>query len=94
MARPVPFRRLVAAVGTRVSIWDHDFIVRRVDIQAMRANTGFIYIGDDSVCAESGHENGNFLEAKGVITLEGVNLRELFIDSTVANEGVTGLAYT
>jgi hypothetical protein len=70
--------------------------VSRVLFQALRANTGFVGIGGRNVRVQSGEQNCISLavpatSTPNMQTFENVNLFDLYIDVTVANEGV---AYT
>lgn len=68
------------------------FLVRRVDIQALQTNTGFVYIGDENVLSSAGGENGVSLDAREILTLHEVDLADIFMVTTVADESVTYLA--
>lgn len=91
MANPINGRRVVEAVGIRASLADTSTQVSRVDIQAMANNTGTIYVGGANTSAESGFENGLGLEAGETVNFQNCDLHEIYIDATVAGEGVTFL---
>ena len=67
-------------------------IAGRIDITALRTNTGQVYIGDVNVSAQAGSEAGFELDVVSnrgdTITLYNQDLYELWIDATVNGEGV------
>jgi len=70
--------------------------VRRVTFQALRANTGFVALGNYGVRVQSGEQNSLSLAVPATSTpqmqtFEDVDLFDLWLDVSVANEGV---AYT
>jgi LysM repeat protein len=82
----------VTTAGTRVQVSGSDLYVYSVSVQAKKANTGKIYVGDSSVSSSRGYQ----LEPGEVITLNGFdgkateefNVTDLYVDATVNGEGV------
>jgi hypothetical protein len=68
--------------------------VARVLCQALRANTGFVGIGGRNVRVQSGEQNCISLAVPATSTpqmqeFQNVNLMDLYLDVSVANEGVS-----
>lgn len=83
----------VTTAGTRVRVYATDLFVHVVTIQAKKANTGKIYVGDSAVSSSQGHqlEAGESYVINGMIEkqfLEQVNLKNIWIDSSANGEGV------
>lgn len=84
-------RQIVTTIGSPVQV---SFITEtwsQVTFQALFANTGYVAIGGPAVRAQSGEQNA--LLIKGGTSLErqvfnNVRLCDLWIDATVANDGV------
>lgn len=79
--------------GTRKALSATDVYAYAIRIQASKANTGKIYVGDSTVSSSNGQE----LEAGESIVLNNferpnnlleLNLADLYIDSSVNAEGV------
>ena len=82
-------RQLVFTVGEPVRLSDVSMIVQDVDVTALSTNTGTIYVGDVDVGAAAGSEAGfSPLSAGDALTFENVDLREIWLDATVAENGV------
>lgn len=89
--------KAVTTAGTRVQITTSHILATALTIQALRTNTGYIYVGDSSVAVGQGIELG----ANRVFSFSGAkdrggncefDLSEVYIDSSVNGEGVR-LAY-
>lgn len=88
-------RQIVTTIGTPVQIATDQTVYASVTFQALYANTGYIAIGGANVRARDGEQNA--LLIKGGTSLErhtftNVRLSDLWMDSTVANEGVAWVA--
>ena len=82
---------ITPGIPTRVK--DVPTPVQSVTFQALRANTGFVGIGGSNVHIQSGEQNALSLAVPATSTpqmqsFNGVDLFDLWIDVTVANEGV------
>lgn len=82
-------RRTVASAGTRVQLSTTSVPVKKVIIQALQSNTGFIAVGGSTVVAATGSERGYILLPFNSITLTVTNLNLIYLDSTVDGEGVS-----
>lgn len=65
----------------------------RVLIQALRDNTGFVAVGGANVRVRNGEQNSASLAVPATSTpqmreITNVNLSDLYLDVTVANEGI------
>lgn len=60
-----------------------------VIIQALRTNTGFIFIGGTDVLGTAGSENGISITPAQTIMIPANNLNVIYLDATVSGEGVT-----
>lgn len=87
-------RQVVAAAGTRVQLVNAAIVstVRSVLVQALSANTGVIVVGDSQVVAAAATRRGVALTAGQSVTVDVDDLSDVWIDATVAGEGVTYLA--
>lgn len=82
-------RKTVTAVGVPERISDLDLpLAGRVDITALSSNTGVIHVGLRDTSAVTGQENGWRLAALDVATFESQQLYDVWIDATVAGEGI------
>ena len=84
-------RQIVTTVGTPVQLSNDTTAYSRVTVQALFADTGYVAIGGPNVRASDGSQNALLL--KGGTSLEiqtftNVRLCDLWVDATVANEGV------
>ena len=66
--------------------------VLRCDVTALPTNTGTIWIGDRDVCAIAGMERGAPLGSNEQYTIPESNLKDWYVDASVADEGVAFLA--
>ena len=88
-------RQIVTTVGTPVQVSPLTDVWSQVTFQALFANTGYVAIGGATVRASDGSQNA--LLIKGGTSLErqtftNVRLCDLWIDATVANDGVAFVA--
>lgn len=79
-------RVVVAVPGTRVQL--PLLAVRAVSIAALPTNVGYIYLGNAAVTAA----NGRVLAARESIDVAIFSLSGLWIDASVAGEGISYLA--
>ena len=77
----------VTTAGTRVQL--PSLVCSKVTIIAKRLNTGYIYVGKNTV---SSTVYGAELAALDSIDLEVSNLNEIWIDSSVSGEGICYVA--
>lgn len=88
-------RQIVTTIGTPVQVAPDTTTYSRVTFQALRANTGYVAIGGYGVRARNGEQNailllgGTTLEMQ---TFSNVRLADLWVDATVANDGVAFVA--
>lgn len=86
------YRRSNIAAGTPVQLSDGPLRVSRASVYAVRANTGYICIGDANVRARDSEQNsrsvagGNHPEGRDFVD---VDLYDLWFDATVSGEAVT-----
>ena len=67
---------------------------RHLIVMPLDGNTGNIWIGGENTRAVAGSEAGMMLRAKHWIRLDGCDLAEVWVDSTVDGDGVAWLAIT
>lgn len=89
MERVRSFRRTVPTIGKPVPLVDQSMPVAHVTIFAMSTNTGRIYLGDNGVQAVAGLESGFQMFTNDSQTFHDVDLKDIWIDATVVDEGVT-----
>lgn len=77
----------VTTAGTKVQL--SDIACREVIIIAKRTNTGYIYVGGNTVSSTS---YGAELAAKDSITIPVNNVNKIYIDSSVSGEGISYVA--
>jgi len=82
-------RAVVPVAGTAVPLSEVSIGCQRVDIQAMKNNSGTIVIGGPTVVAEEANRTGIALEAGEGYALSIADLQDVFIDATTDGEGVT-----
>lgn len=88
----------VTTAGTAVSISDTDLLVRSAVIQARKANTGDIAMGDQAVTNNG--LSGTVLAARDTYTLaedgsnDLYNLKDIWINADASGDGVTVTYYT
>lgn len=86
-------RKAVTAVGLAERLVDQvQDVAVQLDITALATNTGSIYVGGRDVSGVTGSENGWRLDTiSGVgdmLTLTNQQIYDVWIDATVAGEGV------
>ena len=84
-------RKVVAAVGTAEALESAENVVDFVIITAETNNTGVITVGASTVIGAVGTRLGIPLNAGDSISLGGVDLNEVYLDTTVNGDGVTYL---
>lgn len=82
-------RQVVAAAGTAVQLQAEKERCENMTITAESDNTGLISVGDSSVVAAEGSQQGAILTPLGSITVKVGDLSKIYIDSTVSGDGVT-----
>lgn len=82
-------RKTVAAAGTAEAISSETLIVDFVIITAETNNTGVIAVGASTVVAAVATRRGTPLEAGDTVSLGGVDLAKVYLDTTVNGDGVT-----
>ncbi len=86
-------RKTVTTAGTRVQLSTTNTICRKIEIQALSANTNYVFVGDITVVAATGSERGIRLAPGAVITMYVQDLYSLYLDSRVSGEGVSYVYY-
>lgn len=86
-------RKTVTAVGLPERLLDQpQGHAARLDVTALGTNTGAIYVGGRDVSGVSGSENGWRLDTVSsvgdMLTLTNQQIYDVWIDATVAGEGV------
>lgn len=87
-----PGRTIVPVIGEPVPLVIDSITPRRVYVYAITGQTGTIAVGNKNVSQVSGNENGLPLQADDFIIFENEDMSQIYIDSSVANEGVRWLA--
>ena len=83
-------RKVVAAAGTAVALSSTSVPVDYLIISAETDNTGYIVVGASTVVATVLTRRGTPLPLDGFpVVLEAVDLKDVYIDSTVTGDGVT-----
>ena len=82
-------RQVVTTAGTRVALSSTSSIFDEVDITAETDNTGVIVVGASTVVAAQATRRGTPLDAGDTKTFRNVDLKEIYIDSTINGDGVT-----
>ena len=82
-------RKTVAAPGTPEALSPVLLPCSRVDVQALSTNTGVVVVGGATVVAAAGTRRGVALAANQVFSFSIDNLAKVFLDVTVAGEGVS-----
>lgn len=87
-------RKTVTTAGTRVQLSTTSVPCKRIEIQAMEANTDVIVVGGATVVAGASADSGAtrrgrllFPSQSIVLTVNNLNL--VYLDSVVSGEGVT-----
>lgn len=81
-------KTIVTTAGTRVVLATTQYIKSGVNIKALAANTGTIYVGNATVTSA----NGYALAAGQSVFVEVDNLNTVNLDASVSGESVTYLA--
>ncbi len=82
-------RKTVTAVGLPERLVDLvQPVAGRLDITAPSTNTGDIYIGGRDVSGVAGQQNGWKLAPGDMWTVQNQQIYDVWIDATVAGEGV------
>ncbi len=76
--------KVVTTAGTAVPLSATSVGIKEIVIQALGSNSGEIYIGNSSVDSS----NGVVLWARGSISLNPGDLKDIYIDSSINGEGV------
>ena len=84
-------RKVVAAAGTAEALSSTDLVVTFIIITAETNNTGIVAVGASTVDETVASRRGIPLNPGDSISLGGVNLKELYLDSGVSGDGVTYL---
>lgn len=84
-------RKTVTAAGTAEALESSENVVTFVIITAETNNTGIITVGASTVVAAVATRRGTPLNAGDSISLGGVDLNEVYLDTTVSGDGVTYL---
>ena len=91
--KPLSFRKAVTTAGTREQLTTSERFVTAVTIQAVRANTNNVYVGDNQVSSANGIE----LDAGESITLSAdayglagatIDMSAIWLDVDTSSEGV------
>lgn len=77
-------QKTVTLAGT-AEVLGASTVIQSIVIQALGANTGFIYVGDSGVSSA----NGYVLRRNASVAFDIDNLADVFIDSSVNGEGVS-----
>ena len=80
-------RQVVGTPGTAVALATST-IIKEVTVTSELTNTGVICVGGSTVIAASATQRGSPLYPGDSITLKASDLAEVFIDATVATDGV------
>ncbi len=84
-------RKVVAEVATAEALESAKNVVNFVIITAETNNTGIITVGASTVVGAVGTRRGTPLNAGDTVSLGGVDLNEVYLDTTVNGDGVTYL---
>jgi len=82
-------RQVVAAAATAVQLQTDDERCENITITAESDNAGLISVGDSSVVAAEGTQQGAILTPLGSITVKVGRLSKIYIDATVSGDGVS-----
>jgi len=82
-------RKVVAAAGTAEALSDTSLLVNSLLIVAETDNTGVIAVGGSTVVATVLTRRGAPLLAGEALPLGPVDLADIYLDATVAGDGVT-----
>ena len=82
-------RQVVTSAGTPVQLSATSERCESITIVAESDNTGLIAVGDASVVAAEGSQQGAVLTPLGSLTVKVGDLSKLYIDATVSGDGVS-----
>lgn len=86
------FKKTVTTAGTRVKLSTDVKHVWQLKVKALSANTGLIYIGDNTVSLTVGYELSKTeeMDLSAIFAKDNfiMDLSEIYIDSAVNGEGV------
>lgn len=82
-------RKVVATGGTAEALVTTSVPVLQVDITAETDNTGIIVVGASTVVASLATRRGTPLNAGDTYTIYNVDLKDVYLDTTVNGDGVT-----
>lgn len=82
-------RKVVTTAGTAVKLQTTQEQCENITITAESDNTGIIAVGDSSVVAAEGTQQGAILTPLGSITVKVGDLSKIYIDSDVNGDGVS-----
>lgn len=83
-------QQTVTTVGTRVQLSTTSTSILSVTVKALEGNTGTIYVGGSNVSSSNGYE----LSSSEPVSLDVDNLTDVYIDASVAGEGVSFIYVT
>lgn len=86
---PVDGRQIVTTGGTAVALAATSIPVLEIDITAETDNTGIIVVGASTVVASLATRRGTPLNAGDTFTIYNVDLKDVYLDTTVNGDGVT-----
>jgi len=86
---PTDGRKTVTAAGTAEALSSTSLLVDWIIIVAETDNTGVMAVGAPTVVATVLTRRGVPLNAGDVVTLSGIDLKEIYLDTTVSGDGVT-----
>lgn len=78
-------QKVVTTVSVHVPLSDSPQIYKELNIIAGSANAGLIYVGDNEVSPSTGF----VLPRGGALTFKNVDVSTIYIDASVAGEGVS-----
>ena len=84
-------RKVVAAIGTAEALSSTALVTTFVIITAETNNTGVVTVGASTVVGAVGTRRGIPLNAGDTLSLGGVDLADVYLDTTVSGDGVTYL---
>jgi hypothetical protein len=84
-------RDTIATAGTAEQVSTTSLVVEWIIIQAELNNTGVIVVGGSTVVAAEATRRGVALNAGDSVPLYGVDLSEVYVDTTVNGDGYTYL---
>jgi hypothetical protein len=82
-------RKTVTTPGTEVQLSSTSVPARQVVITALEGNTGAVVVGAATVVASAGSRRGTPLWERDSMTIDVIDLNQVYIDAEVATEGVS-----